>query len=329
MSIRHSVIGLVEILQWMQERGFNKDKVLQNTHIDDARLADPKATLLPREELQFYRNLLTLSRDPNILLEAGFNLKLATYGIWGLALISSPTFEKAIELGIQFIDFTYTYNQIVFFEEGQEAGLRIYESENLADLQKPMIERDISASFVLFQVLLQTDNPVDVIHFPWPKDKPLTYYEDLFGCEVRFEQAHAELRFAHEKLGTELPQHNELAMQLCKTQLEEIRPQLSVQDSVFDRVHQYLSVTPLYRCDMEECAQQLGISSRTLRRQLTSEGYSFQGILDDFRYLLAQRYLNSTSMTLEDIAERLGYSDAANFSHAFKRWSGKAPRSTT
>ncbi|MGN5643411.1 helix-turn-helix domain-containing protein, partial [Burkholderia multivorans] len=34
----------------------------------------------------------------------------------------------------------------------------------------------------------------------------------------------------------------------------------------------------------------------------------------------------STGLTTEIIAERLGYSDAANFSHAFKRWTGKAPR---
>jgi AraC-like DNA-binding protein len=40
---------------------------------------------------------------------------------------------------------------------------------------------------------------------------------------------------------------------------------------------------------------------------------------------LAIEYLRKTSMTSEEIASRLGYSDAANFRHAFIRWTGKSP----
>ena len=326
MSIRHSVIGLVEILNWMGSKGYSKSQLLEGTGIDDTRLSDPKATLLPREELQFCRNVLSLSGDPSIMLEAGFNLRISTYGIWGLAIISSPTFGKAIELGIQFIDFTYTFNQIIFFEEGEEAGLRITPSQDLGQLQRPMIERDVSASFVLFKALLQEDYPVQEIRFAWPANKPESFCQELFGCPVSFGHESTELRFPAEKLQFELPEQNELAMQLCKEQLEKIRPQLTVQDSIIEKVQEYLSSTPLYRTDMEQCAAQLGMSSRTLRRKLDGEGVSYQSLIDEFRNVLANQYLNSTNMTLEEIAERLGYSDAANFSHAFKRWNGKAPR---
>lgn len=40
---------------------------------------------------------------------------------------------------------------------------------------------------------------------------------------------------------------------------------------------------------------------------------------------MAIEYLRHTRMTNEDIASRLGYSDAANFRHAFARWTGKSP----
>ncbi|KZZ57116.1 hypothetical protein A3762_10370 [Oleiphilus sp. HI0125] len=327
MDVRHSIIGLVEMLKWMESKGHARSTLLSHTGIEESRLANPKETASSKEELQFYRNLLSASDDSNVLLEAGFNLNLPSYGVWGLALISSSTFGKAIELGIQFIDFTYTYNRIVLVEDNQYSGLRISQARDLGDLQMPMIERDISASFVLFRVLLQDESPVDEIRFSGPMTKPLSYYESLFSCRVLFDQPHNEILFLSEKLHKELPQHNELAMQLCMEQLEKIRPQLREEVSIADQVLAYLSSTPLYRADMEECAASLTMSSRTLRRKLTNEGESYQSILDTFRSELAAKYLNSTNMTLEEISERLGYSDAANFSHAFKRWHGYSPKS--
>ncbi|WP_156504230.1 AraC family transcriptional regulator ligand-binding domain-containing protein, partial [Oleiphilus sp. HI0066] len=174
MDVRHSIIGLVEMLKWMESKGHGRSTLLDNTGIEESRLANPKETVSSKEELQFYRNLLSAAEDSNALLEAGFNLNLPSYGVWGLALISSSTFGKAIDLGIQFIDFTYTYNRIVLVEDNQYSGLRISQARDLGDLQMPMIERDISASFVLFRVLLQDESPVDEIRFSGPMTKPLS-----------------------------------------------------------------------------------------------------------------------------------------------------------
>lgn len=64
---------------------------------------------------------------------------------------------------------------------------------------------------------------------------------------------------------------------------------------------------------------------RTLRRRLEAQGTSYREILAGVRQGLAIEYLRKTRMTTEDIASRLGYSDAANFRHAFLRWTGKTP----
>lgn len=361
MATRHSIIGLVEILKWMEQQGFSRESILLGTGIDDARLENTNETLSPEQELRFYSNLLRISDNPNVLLEAGFKLKLATYGIWGLALISSPTVRKAIELGIQFVDFTYTYNTIIFFEEDDTAGIRITKAQELNELERPMIERDISAVYVLLQHLIQQDQPVEEICLSWPSDRQQDpdhhsnsansssnsnsnqeYYQALFGCPVRFDECATELRFSKDCLDLELPQHNALALQLCMNQLEQTRSSLdteghstddsegsdlnSSKKSTSESVRYYLSSTPLYRASMESCAQAMNMSSRNLRRKLEKECTSYQSILDEFRYALSDKYLSDTDMTLNDIAERLGYSDAANFSHAYKRWSGFAPR---
>ena len=76
---------------------------------------------------------------------------------------------------------------------------------------------------------------------------------------------------------------------------------------------------------LETMAFDLAIEPRTLRRKLEAQGTSYRQILADVRRNLAINYLRKTRMTTDEIASRLGYSDAANFRHAFVRWTGKTP----
>jgi AraC-like DNA-binding protein len=67
------------------------------------------------------------------------------------------------------------------------------------------------------------------------------------------------------------------------------------------------------------------MSPRTLRRKLSEHGTSFRKLVDELRMHVAIKYLRDTKLTAEDIASVMGFSDAANFRHAFRRWTGRAP----
>jgi len=72
-------------------------------------------------------------------------------------------------------------------------------------------------------------------------------------------------------------------------------------------------------------AKLLKVSDRSLRRQLTEQGVSFRSLLDELRMQIAMKYLRTTKLANEDIALALGFSDAANFRRAFRRWTNKSP----
>ncbi|EAT12179.1 helix-turn-helix transcriptional regulator [Bermanella marisrubri] len=72
-------------------------------------------------------------------------------------------------------------------------------------------------------------------------------------------------------------------------------------------------------------ASAFNMSGRTLRRQLANMGTSYQKLLDDFRSERAKYYLTDSQYTTEEIADKLGFSDVANFRHAFKKWVGVSP----
>ena len=72
-------------------------------------------------------------------------------------------------------------------------------------------------------------------------------------------------------------------------------------------------------------ASTLYVSERTLKRRLQEEEASFQALVDQVRLERARDLLASTTMNLSQIADSLGYADAANFTRAFKRWTGLSP----
>jgi AraC-like DNA-binding protein len=73
-------------------------------------------------------------------------------------------------------------------------------------------------------------------------------------------------------------------------------------------------------------AVRLGLSQRTLARRLATEGATFSQVLQNLRSDLARRYLSDPRLSVSRVAWLLGYQEVSAFTHAFRRWSGKAPR---
>ena len=78
---------------------------------------------------------------------------------------------------------------------------------------------------------------------------------------------------------------------------------------------------------IDDTAQVLDVSVRTLQRRLAELGLTYSAVVDEVRLCEAQRWLGKTDVKLGDISAKLGFKDAGSFSRAFKRWTGVEPRS--
>ena len=74
-----------------------------------------------------------------------------------------------------------------------------------------------------------------------------------------------------------------------------------------------------------QMADLLGISSSTLKRRLKAEHTTYRGIKDGLLRSLAVDKLEKGNRSVEALAVDLGFSDAACFRQAFKRWTGASP----
>jgi AraC-like DNA-binding protein len=77
---------------------------------------------------------------------------------------------------------------------------------------------------------------------------------------------------------------------------------------------------------IEAVARDLAVSVRSLQRRLSAEGHSYHALVDETRKEAAGQYLIASSMSIGEVGFLLGYSEAAAFHRAFKRWSGMTPQ---
>jgi AraC-like DNA-binding protein len=100
------------------------------------------------------------------------------------------------------------------------------------------------------------------------------------------------------------------------------RPQLA---SFAERVSAHVARSLPESTDVKNLARVMRMGARTLQRRLEQEGTTFTDVLDRARLDVARGLLADPTLSLAEVAFRLGFADLATFSRAFKRWTGVPP----
>lgn len=77
--------------------------------------------------------------------------------------------------------------------------------------------------------------------------------------------------------------------------------------------------------NFEYVAQALHTSAQTLRRRLKEEGLTYQELKDQLRRDSALYYLERGDLSIQEVAEKLGFSEPSTFHRAFKKWTNMTP----
>jgi AraC-like DNA-binding protein len=167
---------------------------------------------------------------------------------------------------------------------------------------------------------------VRIMHQRIPESAEL---DRFFGCTVEFGADRDEIALAVEAGKLPIfnadPFLNKLVVGYCDELLARRGSRAGTLQA--DVENALAALLPHGRTRIEFVAHKLGVSPRTLRRKLATEGITFATILDDLRHALARHYLAEHQFSISRIAWLLGYTDVSAFSHAFRRWTGRTPRS--
>jgi AraC-like DNA-binding protein len=169
-------------------------------------------------------------------------------------------------------------------------------------------------------------NPL-AVHLQRTEPTPSELYYKIFRCPILFDARLDVMEYARKDVEAPLPNANAELARLNDAIVAEYLARTGRGGTLSDRVHALL-VAHLPDGGPSEAtiAQHLCLSPRNLQLQLAQDGTSYKILLNRARQNLAQNYLQQGKYSIKEIAFLLGFSDAATFTRAFCRWTGRSPR---
>lgn len=310
------------------DHGLRLEDVLRHTHLGRADIDNPQGEIDAQQEIQLIHNLVSLlPQHPTLGIEAGCRYHVTTYGLWGYAVMASPTLGMGISMASRMLNqtFSLTTNEV---EQVGDQIMVTYHSEHLPpDVRQFIMDRDRAAVVTLQREILGRPLPYRAILMRRPEPSPevAEAYTALFGVRPLFKQAQDRSLFAAALMHEPLPQADPHTAALCEQMCKRLVDARNTRTGVAAQVRDRLMRTPGRIPDMELISTEMGMTSRTLRRHLTAEGASFRALLEEVRSTLAEELMARATLTHSEIAERLGYADVTTFIEAFRRWRGVAP----
>ena len=331
MAMR-SVLGLLYLLQGLKAAGEDTDAIMQRLSIDPA-LLDPASMIDLSLEYALQQQIMQQVRRPGVGLHIGQQYNLAGYGTLLMLLMTSPSLLDALNAGVHYQRLTYLFGRVGIKQQG-ELILLTYESlERDPQMNYFRAECEIAGTYKLLtdmRAALGLKIPLLRVDLPYsaPKDPAVLdqYHAYYAGADIRFDQPcgamYTWLKDASFAIPTADAVTHQRYCQQCDAMLAQFE-QHNQQTSIRQQIVDYLMLQSGQIPAMSLVAQVLDLSERALRYRLTAENTSFRQIRDEVLYQKAQQLLQSLSV--DEVAEQLCYSETAAFIHAFKRWSGQTP----
>jgi AraC-like DNA-binding protein len=310
------------------EEGIAAARALAGTGLarGDLEAADTRVSYQQIETV--FRNALRLSNDPAIAFRAGQRMHIAAFGMYGYALLASPTRAASIAFAARYGRVLGALTDVAF-ERDEDRATYTFEpllSRNpLDDVYRFALEFAFAAYQTVSRDLYGGSFRFTRLRAVYPAPAHARIYRRLFQCPIEFGQPRNELEFDPAWLDHPLvrpdPSTHVMAGAICARFLDDMNRRGGVAADICRVLVEHAGRFP----GMEVIATALSIHPRTLRRRLEAEHATYRQIVNDVRMRLAVEYLRHTRMTNEEIAARLGYGDTANFRHAFSRWTGQSP----
>ena len=314
------------IAQTLESLGIEPVPLFESAGINFAALTDPN-TRIPSGA---FRDLLQqIEQHPGT---GCFGLKLSrfvhptTFYSLGVAAYCSNTLGDYIERMVRYYAVVTTNDRMeMTVDEGCCQLTWIHDNP----MAFPALREDGIAAlfFSILRIALHDDLKLIKAELARPEPVGLAVqYRRFFGCDVHFGAPHTALYLREEVLERPLVSADPSLLSIYEQLTEQYVEQMEKADFPSRVRNELVRLLPTGISGKERVARELCVSTRTLYNRLEEAGTTYRQVLDETRLLLAKQYL-ADGLPVNEIAYLTGFSDTANFSRAFKKWTGSAPMS--
>jgi AraC-like DNA-binding protein len=315
------------LLEAAEARGVSPTALAQAAGLAPHAL-DPLPEQLPAGD---YVRLLdigaTLAGDPHFGLHVGERVKLGTYSVYGLILLSCRDFGQAFEQTMRYEQLAHDLGRSdLQVSDGQA---RYTWHSNHPPARRHLTDSVFAGIRVFGNWLAGAQLPPAQLELMHDGGEPAARgeYQRVFGAMPRFGAAANSATFDAALLRWPVPNADVSLYPVLQQHAEQLLKQRAQSGAgIVPQVHAAIvRMLSHGQVRLGAVAEQLQLTPRTLQRKLSEAGASFQQVLDQARFALARDYLRQPGLSLVDIAFLLGYQEQSAFNHAFREWSGMNP----
>lgn len=313
------------LAELLHKIGTNERNLLLRVGLDPGRLNSMELRISQTQASEFVTRAIIESGEPGLGIMLAHELKLPLHGALGTAVMSSRTLEDALELMTRYLTIRAPHLSVTRQCLNGEARYAISCDMDLGPLHGFIMDTMLFGCVFMgaqltgngadgSRVLRRGPEPAYFHRFRNAIPVPVEYGATEDALVIPLPQLSLPIRFTDDQLAAS-----------SRAQCEDALRQLTEDAGFACRVRRVIETSYPFPPKLARAAATLFVSERTLKRRLQEECASFQHLVDEVRLERAQELLKSTRMNLSQIADALGYADAANFTRAFKRWTDTSP----
>ncbi len=312
-------------------RGADLDRLCREGGITPDMLEKADLLFSLEQNCKIMEAAMQLTGDPFLGLHIGETISPVVLGMVGHLMESSPDLLTAFD---NLESFVRTVTKLYeFYSEVRGDEFIMYcepvPAWNSLSPETARMSVDLSFSGMMHIVKLLTGKTLYPVRLSmrYPRPRDTREYVRVLKIEPAFNQSCNCTVFRlkdvrHPVIGHN-PSLNALFKELLEKEISKTREARSFSNEVRRVVLQhFIDTIP----QLTEVSDLLNMTPRTLQRKLKEEGATYQSIAESVKSELAIGLLKSRSLTVNEIAYKLGYAEPSVFRRAFKKWTGTTPK---
>jgi AraC-like DNA-binding protein len=296
--------------------------------LSPAVLADEATLVSTRKCVEFLEQAARLSGDDALGLKLGKSYDPRASGLSAYVSISAETLREGFLNAIRYGALSDTSADYTLEDRGNVATVRI--DSRSAYFRSHRQGSEFKMAFVVASCRNWASERFRLleVRFAHPRTSSIDAFTKYFRCPVLFQNEATELLFDPAMLSLPMRSADPHLLALLKRLGDELMAaRSSSKTPLRSRVERLiLNTLPEGVPEAARVSRALGLSERTLARQLSAEGTSYQQVVNDLRRDTAKSYLSDPGFSIGQVAYLLGYSEQSAFTTAFRRWTGESPR---
>ncbi|MBX7186664.1 MAG: AraC family transcriptional regulator [Vicinamibacteria bacterium] len=333
LRLRESTLvapSAVDLLAYLERKGFNRERVCRAAKIDPAALSGPDARIPGSWKERLWAEAERLTADHDIGLHTAESYNPGALGVAGYVVLSCATAAQVIDRLSRYASLMNDGLRVRVSRQGENTVIVSEAVEGLDNYlerrpREPFEVIAASLTLTLSRLVNRKIAPREIT-FRHKKPPSISEHTRIFGLEPRFGAPENRIVFRSLDLEASVISADPALLKAFEQRADALTARLERYGPLSRRALSVLrekmkGVVP----PLQEVASELAMSSRTVQRALRLEGTTYQKLVDEAQRDLAVSYLKTSGVSASEVAFLLGFSELSAFSRAFKRWTGSAP----